>query len=245
MAERQKDPQALQTLLNSLTGYNNSWRQQTERWKISDEYDQYHKDANGNPYLVKDRTTYVPELLEHEYKLLVAGRAMTLRPIDSRVLAYCVRFLTDPRTRTCLLLYGTPGTGKTTFMRAMWMTIGFLYKDEISRHDIVSRYVKASELGQLLKQDKEAYKETKKATCLFIDDLGFNGESEVVNDYGVKARPIEDIIEHRYDRQLMTVCTTNLTARELREKYGERIYSRLCEQFAMVAVNGQDFRQTR
>jgi hypothetical protein len=69
-------------------------------------------------------------------------------------------------------------------------------------------------------------------------------ESEMVNDYGVKARPIEDIIEHRYDRQLLTVCTTNLTAGEIRDKYGERIYSRICETFSMVPVNGMDFRQT-
>lgn len=233
----------MQTLLNSLTAHNRSWQHPTEHWKISDQYDAYHKDANGKPILVKDRTTYLPDILEHEYKLLVAQRNMTLHTIDTRIMDFCARFLTDPKTRTCMLLYGTPGTGKTTFMRAMWMTIGFIYKDEIGRHEISSRYIKASELGQLLKQDKEGYKAVKSATCLFIDDLGFNGESELVNDYGVKARPVEDIIEHRYDRQLMTVCTTNLTAAEIRARYGERIYSRICETFSMVAVTGQDYRQ--
>ena len=108
-----------------------------------------------------------------------------------------------------------------------------------------TNFVKASELGEVLKRDKDGYKALKSVTCLFIDDLGFNGESEMVNDYGVKARPIEDIIEYRYDRQLMTVCTTNLTAGEIRTKYGERIYSRICESFSMVAVAGTDYRQLR
>lgn len=240
---RQKDPAKLQTLLNSLNGYNGRWRYGDERWKITDEYASY-RDPNGNPIITKERTTYVREILEHQYKLLVQQRNMRQQPIDTHVLDICHRFLLDKTTRTNLLLFGRPGTGKTTFMRAMWMTVGFLYQDEISRSQIVNRYIKASSLGATLKNDKDEYKKIKAATCLFIDDLGFNGESEMVNDYGVKARPIEDIIEHRYDRQLLTVCTTNLTAGEIRDKYGERIYSRICETFSMVPVNGMDFRQT-
>lgn len=240
---QQKDPAKLQTLLNSLSVYNQKFAQPSERWKIRDEYSNY-RDENGNRIMSKERTTYVKEILTYQYKLLVAKRAMKQQPIDTHVIDICVDFLTNPSTRTSLLLFGTPGTGKTTFMRAMYMTVGFLYREEISRYEITNRYTKASELGAILKTDKDDYKRLKSGTCLFIDDLGFNGESEMVNDYGVKARPIEDIIEFRYDRQLMTVCTTNLTSGEIKEKYGERIFSRICETFAMVPVNGQDFRQT-
>jgi DNA replication protein DnaC len=239
-----KDPEKLQTLLNSLTAYNRKFLQPNERWKIRDEYSTF-KDENGKPIVTKERVAYVKDVLAYQYKLLVARRNMIQQPIDSRILDICVNFLTDPTTRTSLLFYGTTGTGKTTFMRSMYMTVGFLYQDEIRSNTLISRYIKASELGSVLKSDKDDYKRLRAATCLFIDDLGFNGESEVVNDYGVKARPIEDIIEHRYDRQLLTVCTTNLTGGEIRDKYGERIYSRMCETFSMVAVTGQDFRQSR
>ena len=237
-----KDPEKLQTLLNTLTAYNCRWRDASARWKITDKIAPY-KDNDGNPIVEIERVAYVPDILMYQYKLLVQQRHMVQRDIDRRVLSICVRFLTDPDTRTSMLLYGRPGTGKTTFMKAMWMTVGFLYKEEISRSEVRNQYIKASELGALLKSDKDGYKTLKNATCLFIDDLGFTGESEVVNDYGVKARPIEDIIEHRYDRQLLTVCTTNLTGGEIKEKYGERIYSRMCESFSMVGVNGNDFRQ--
>lgn len=237
-----KDPTALQTLLNSLTAYNGQWNNATERWKIRNEYDRYHKDENGNPYLTKERLAYVKEILAHQYNLLVQRRGMTPRQRTDSTLDKVVNFLTNPATRTSLLLLGTPGTGKTTFMRAAFMTIGFLYREEIGSRKLTSRWTKASELGALLKTDKDAYKAIKDATILCIDDLGFNGESEVVNDYGVKARPIEDIIEHRYDRQLMTICTSNLTEGEIREKYGERIYSRICEAFSIVAVAGMDYR---
>ena len=225
-----------------MNAYNGQWKQPSERWKITDEYASY-TDANGNRPVTKERVAYVAAILERQYQILVARRAMQMRPIDTHILQRCVSFLTDPRTRTSLLLFGTPGTGKTTFMQAMWMTVGFLYQEETSRRTITNRYIKASELGALLKQDKDGYKAVKSATCLFIDDLGFTGESEVVNDYGVKARPIEDIIEHRYDKQLLTVCTTNLTEGEIRDKYGERIHSRLCEQFMMLPVVGMDYRQ--
>ena len=233
----------MQTLLNSLNAYNRNFEQPSERWKIRDEYSPY-RDQSGNRIMTKERTAYVGDILRNQYGFLVAKRNMELKPIDSHILEICQRFLTDPSTRSSLLLFGTPGTGKTTFMKAIHMTVGFLYQEEISRYEMRIRYIKASELGALLKQDKEEYKATKTATCLFIDDIGFNGESEVVNDYGVKARPIEDIIEHRYDRQLMTVCTTNLTAGEIRSKYGERIYSRICETFSMVPVTGMDYRMT-
>lgn len=241
--DKAKDPQKLQRLLSLLNAYNARYQQKDERWKIRDEFTSY-RDEKGNRIMTKERTTYVKDILEYQYKLIVANRAMHQQPIDEHVLARCVDFLTNPETRPSLLLFGTPGTGKTTFMRAMFMTVNFLYNEELSRNEIVSRYTKASELGALLKQDKDEYKKLKSATCLFIDDLGFNGESEMVNDYGVKAKPIEDIVEHRYDRQLMTVCTTNLTAAEIRDKYGDRIYSRICETFSMLPVNGQDFRMT-
>ena len=229
-------------LLNSLTAYNRQWRNTSERWKITDEYAPYN-DKDGKRILIKERVAYVQDIMEHQYGLLVQKRHMQLRDIDRRVLEICCMFLTNPDARTSMLLYGTPGTGKTTFMRSMFMTVGFLYNDEIKKREIRSRYIKASELGAMLKNDKDGYKELKSATCLFIDDLGFNGESEMVNDYGVKARPIEDILEYRYDRQLLTVCTTNLTSEEIRDKYGERIYSRICEAFSLVGVAGVDFRQ--
>ena len=232
----------MQTLLNSLTAYNARYRQPNERWKIRDEYASV-KNADGTPIVTKERVAYVAGLMRQQYELLVRGRGMHQQPIDETALGKVVNFLTNTATRTSMLLIGTPGTGKTTLMRSAYMVIGFLYRDEISSHKISSKWAKASDLGALLKQDKEGYKEHKNATCLFIDDMGFNGESEVVNDYGVKARPIEDIIEHRYDRQLLTMCTSNLTEGEIRKKYGERIYSRICEAFGIVAMAGTDYRQ--
>lgn len=190
-----------------------------------------------------EEAKYAQELLLHTYASKVKNRIGSVDvEIEKAYLDSCVRWMTDDTYKPSLMLYGTPGTGKTTFMSSMYDIYNQMYSNNIRYH---FRYEKASELGIIAKNDPDRYKELKNATILFIDDLGFNGESEMVNDYGVKRRPIEEIIEYRYDKMRATCCTSNLTQQEIRAKYGERIYSRMCEQFAFVAITGVDHRMTK
>ena len=76
---------------------------------------------------------------------------------------------------------------------------------------------------------------------LAIDDLGT--EPVEVLDYGNVLYPIVDLLTRRYDRQLFTVITTNLTSEEIRAKYGERIADRLNEMMTKIVFRDSSFRR--
>lgn len=139
-----------------------------------------------------------------------------------------------------LLLSGTPGTGKTTYLTAIERAARWAHASDQIAADI--RSVKASSLGYTLKTIPAEWEAVKNCKLLLVDDIGFSGEAEVVNNYGVNARPVVELLESRYDSRRPTVMTTNLTLPQVRKNYGERIYSRLAELCTVVTMTGKDFR---
>ena len=65
--------------------------------------------------------------------------------------------------------------------------------------------------------------------------------TEVV-EYGNVLNPIIDLIEYRYLRQLFTLVTTNLTAEQIRKKYGNRIADRFNEMLEVIVFKNQSYR---
>jgi len=78
-------------------------------------------------------------------------------------------------------------------------------------------------------------------TNLCVDDLGT--ENMNANHYGTKLNVIEEIIEERYRKNLMTHITSNLSEEDLHEAYGDRVYSRLKSMVNYHSLAGQDFRK--
>lgn len=76
---------------------------------------------------------------------------------------------------------------------------------------------------------------------LAIEDLG--NEPAERNDYGNITNPIVDLLEYRYDNQLYTVITTNLTPQQITGKYGVRIADRFREMLDVVVFKGSSFRK--
>ncbi len=234
------DNMRLRNLINSLQGI--SQKSPNEHFKVRDDYE---KDYKGEIHLVTARKAYVLPLLQQQFRSNIERRGMVYKEYcgmpENNPLLLAEKYLTDPTTRTCMLLYGTTGTGKTTLMKAMYDTMRVLYEN----HAFVKLwFVKASELGNVMKTNEQQFKSIRDCTMLFIDDLACGGEAEVISDYGVKRYPIETLIETRYDRQLATICTTNLTFQELKERYGSRIHSRMMEMFMALPMCGEDYRMT-
>lgn len=73
---------------------------------------------------------------------------------------------------------------------------------------------------------------------LIVDDLG----SEKATDYVLQSW--YSIIDHRYSNCKPTIYTSNLTPKEIAERYGDRIASRLISGLS-IKLDGEDYRLKR
>ena len=212
----------MQQLKTSIATFNAQWKR--ERWQLCP--------------LAEDMET-AKAVLDASTVSVVTERGMMPQTPEAAPFFEVCRYLAG--SKPWLVLYGTPGTGKSTYMRAVERAARMAHRKDSPAPLI--RWEKASGLGYILKNDPAGWDAVKKCKLLLLDDAGFSGECEVVNNYGVNARPVNEVLEYRYDAQLHTVMTTNLTREQLRNNYGERIWSRLCEMAAFVKMTGRDWRQ--
>lgn len=75
---------------------------------------------------------------------------------------------------------------------------------------------------------------------LGIDDLGT--EPSEVLDYGNIYTPVIDLLTKRYEEQLFTIITINLTPQQIRGHYGDRIADRLNEMVKKIVFNNCTYR---
>jgi len=80
-----------------------------------------------------------------------------------------------------------------------------------------------------------------KIEALVIDDLGVERLRGTYEDDWA-ASQLDALVDARYNEMLPTWYTTNLTADELQDRYGSRLYSRLCAENPLRAVPGPDLR---
>lgn len=155
------------------------------------------------------------------------------------------QLMTTKSTKCGILLCGNCGNGKTTTMNAFVSVTRFLDALNRSRRNAVTsplniQVTSARRLTQVAK-DENCMAEAKTAKVLCIDDIGL--EPTEVLDYGNAINPVIEIIEHRYRQQLFTFITTNLTPRQIREKYGDRVADRFNEIMKCVVFENPTFRR--
>jgi len=142
-----------------------------------------------------------------------------------------------------LMICGNTGTGKTTIAKALitfFNAYNQFYNTECFRANVEK--LSGYSLNQIAKDDKE-FQRIKGTLRLFIDDIGV--ETTDVKSYGTALTPFAELLHERYENQTVTILTTNLSMEQLREKYGERTFSRLNEMFARVTLTGKDLRLTQ
>jgi DNA replication protein DnaC len=93
----------------------------------------------------------------------------------------------------------------------------------------------------MMKADYQAWEKLCQVDMLAIDDLGI--EPVEVMDFGNVLCPVVDLLTKRYDMQLFTIITTNLTPSEIREKYGDRIADRMNEMMVKIIFNNDTYRK--
>lgn len=137
-----------------------------------------------------------------------------------------------------LFFYGTVGTGKSFLS-------GCIAKELLQKgHSVV--YFSASGLFDTLarysfdSKGKEAlhgfYEDLYHCDLLIIDDLG----TEVTNSF--VTTQLFSCLNERHLRKKATIISTNISLEELRDRYSDRIFSRVTSNFALCKLTGPDIR---
>lgn len=185
-------------------------------------------------------------LLAACYQFAVERRCGTL-VLDqntTRCLTQLATYITMPNPKFGVMLCGTCGNGKTTMLYALQRAINLL---ERSGHfKFLGEYFKVGMeivdvryILQIADNDVK-FADLRRRDMLAIDDMG--KEPAEIMSYGNILNPVIDIIEHRYQQQLFTAITTNLTGKQIREKYGARIADRFNEMLEVIVFQDISYR---
>lgn len=135
------------------------------------------------------------------------------------------------------LLVGKTGSGKSSIFRAfieLLLNIDFsIYLNDKPQKP------KFSEIN--ISNYIDFYKKKQNRTFIYIDDLG---SENLINDYGIKENFYKDLIENLYINKNNTFLfiSTNLTFDEIKNRYSDRVFSRIAEMCAIYALNKTDYR---
>lgn len=137
-----------------------------------------------------------------------------------------------------LFFYGTVGTGKSFLS-------GCVAKELIeSGHSVI--YFSAAGLFDTLSKLKFDYKNADElhkeyedlfqCDLLIIDDLGTEYTNNLVNS------ELFSLINDRHLRQKATIISTNLSLADFRNRYSDRIFSRITSNYEICKLTGPDIR---
>lgn len=148
-------------------------------------------------------------------------------------------FLTSGPGKFGFMLIGNCGNGKTTLLYAFQNLLNYLAKLEVIDKDCGIVIRDARDVAAMA-GNHDALSDLKKRPMLAIEDMGREG-TEVL-EYGNVYNPVVDLLEFRYDRQLFTAFTSNLSVDELAAKYGKRLTDRFREMFVKVVFRNGSYR---
>jgi len=152
-----------------------------------------------------------------------------------------------------LLIIGTYGTGKSSYMAALQLALNGCDKSFMSYHamGIVDEYEACGSPSDKEVFNKKYIKGTFngfKAKAKYFDDLKTERDA---SNYG-KINLFKDILEKRYSNHALTHLTCNYDPKEegnleagiyeFSAKYGPRVYDRIFSMFNIVEFKGKTFR---
>lgn len=155
-------------------------------------------------------------------------------------------WLTDSgNSKFGILLCGPCGNGKSTWVKALQHLIGYLQiPDNYMGGTYGLTIVKTNDITE--QSQEEMFKDIHRLgtyQLLAIDDLCT--EPKEVMHYGNISSPMIRLIDKRYDEQLFTIITTNLTPPEIKAVYGERTSDRLAEMMQVLPFDNPSYRSIK
>ena len=139
------------------------------------------------------------------------------------------------------IMLGLPGNGKTTLLSALCRLINISKFKDHNGESLFIRKFAAPEIVKLQIEDKKHFDTICKCEMLAVDDLGT--EPLGVRSYGNVLSPMADLLEYRYNKQLLTIISSNLQPSQIREIYGDRLADRFNEMFEICIFENPSFRK--
>ena len=151
-------------------------------------------------------------------------------------------YLTGGSEKFGLMFCGLCGNGKTIWAKALQLLVsGLNLKNPINNLYYVFPLWNAKDLAMRSKGNYNDWRNVMRYQLMIVDDLGT--EPREVMEFGNVYTPLIDLITTRYEEQLYTIFTTNLTPAQLEEKYGKRIVDRLNEMVEKVVFENESYRR--
>ncbi|WP_278489208.1 MULTISPECIES: hypothetical protein [Prevotella] len=150
-------------------------------------------------------------------------------------------WLTSGSSKFGILLCGECGNGKSTLLKAFQQLLNYLaIPNPNGQGNYGIQITDSKYIAYLGRTDYPAFIRLSQKDMLGIDDLGT--EPQEVMDFGNVVTPVIDLLTKRYDEQLFTIITTNLTPKQIRKCYGDRIADRLNEMVEKIVFNNATYR---
>ena len=137
-----------------------------------------------------------------------------------------------------LFFYGTVGTGKSFLSGCVakeLMDLGHsvIYFGATGLFDLLS----STSFDTKSREERQnTYSDLYQCDLLIIDDLG----TELTNQF--TASQLFSLLNERHIGRKATVISTNLSLRELQDRYSDRIFSRITSNFEVCKLTGADIR---
>jgi len=140
-----------------------------------------------------------------------------------------------------LLFYGTVGTGKSFLSGCIAREVlqsghSVIYFSASGLFESLARYAFDAKGKETL---SDFYTDLYNCELLIIDDLG----TEVTNSF--VASQLFACLNERNMRSRSTIISTNLSLEELRDRYSDRVFSRITSNFRICKLTGPDIRMLR
>lgn len=137
-----------------------------------------------------------------------------------------------------LCFYGTVGSGKSFLSGCIAKELlkegnSVIYFSASALMDFFSKYAFDYKSRD---ESEEAYRDIYECDLLIIDDLG----TEVTNGFSISR--LFTCLNERHLRKKSIIISTNLSLEELRDRYSDRIFSRLTGNFLFCRMTGPDIR---